>query len=338
MQIEAFAMEKQRDLFSQQAKRLDAHPTDLESSLRRSFMRFFTTSKLGLGILGSSAGKRNSRLQSDFRKKVIAYYGSSNGQTIEELWCPIVGADLPSVFTCAAHIFGYMNGQETMTAIFGETDEPELWSPRNGMLVSSQAEAAFNKGFLAIVPNVSDQASLAEISLWSNSEPKEYKLKIIDPTHPYAKEGIFRGKGERKLTWLDLDNRKVLFQNANRPRARYLYYHYCIQVLRRAWNMQMQGDVLKDELKKHFWGTPGRYIRYNMLRAFVEELGHEYEQLLEAAMEDLDDATNHQSDPTLLGAAINQIERSVAPEEDEEDEEDDDDDDGLQANLGLHSL
>ena len=100
----------------------------------------------------------------------------------------------------------------------------------------------------------------------------------------------------------------------------------------------MQGDVLKDEFKKHFWGTPGRYIRYNMLRAFVEELGHEYEQLLEAAMEDPDDASNHQSDPTLLGAAINQIERSVAPEEDEEDEEDDDDDDGLQANLGLHSL
>ena len=55
MLIEACAMEKQRNLYNQQAERLTVSSTDADSSLRRSFMRLFTTSKLGLGILRTGA-------------------------------------------------------------------------------------------------------------------------------------------------------------------------------------------------------------------------------------------------------------------------------------------
>ena len=65
------------------------------------------------------------------------------------------------------------------------------------------------------------------------------------------------------LTWKQLDGRKPLFQSQHRPAARYLYFHYCVQVLRRAWKAgagQRAVFSLYDEHGKPYWGTPGRYM------------------------------------------------------------------------------
>ena len=322
MLIEEDAIEKQRELFNQQAERLTASSIDSEMSLRRSFIQLFTISELGLGNLGTGAGQLGSRRQSKFRKALIEYYGSADSNRPKSglMWCPIIGKWFIGYHTSAGHIFGYMNGQECMTAIFGPTEEAELWSARNGLLTSTAAEVKFGKGLYVIVPDVSEETPPAEISLWNSSEPKDYKIRIIDKTHPEIDEVIDKEKGH---TWRDLDGRKVKFRNHNRPRARYLYYHYCTQLLRRAWNMKVQGDILTDELNTHFWGIPGKYIRQNMLRAFVEELGHDYEKLLEGAFKDSED--DPQDDPTLLSAAINQIRHSVQEHTDEDSEDDDDD-------------
>jgi hypothetical protein len=59
-----------------------------------------------------------------------------------------------------------------------------------------------------------------------------------------------------------------------------------LQVLRRAWRHNEQGKgelVLRDELGKPFWGTPGRYLPKSMLLAFVDELGQNYQELLQGA-------------------------------------------------------
>ena len=327
MLIEAYAKDKQRNLCNKQAERLSTSSHDEASSLRRSYIRLFTTSKLGLGILGTGAGKRGSRTQSTFRKQLIEYYDSVDPEHAKRrlLWCPIIGDWVESVNLYAAHIFGYMNGQETMTASFGPTEEAELWSPRNGLLISGTAEENFERGLYVIVPDIPENASVDEVSSWNMSEPKEYKIKIIDPTHPRIDSTVDRKTGS---TWRELDNVRLRFRNDHRPRARYLYYHYCTQILRRAWNMDVQGEILKDELKKHFWGTPGKYVRQNMLRAFVEELGHEYERILDGAADN--DGDEVESDPSLLSAAINQIESSTQnPEDSDEEDTDEDDDDRL---------
>lgn len=66
----------------------------------------------------------------------------------------------------AAHIFSYCHGQSMMDAIFGRlnADEPELFSPKNGLLMSTRAEALWDKGYFVIVPLVDDDASHEEVN------------------------------------------------------------------------------------------------------------------------------------------------------------------------------
>lgn len=76
-----------------------------------------------------------------------------------------------------------------------------------------------------------------------------------------------------------------MFRSDFRPLARYLYFRYCGAILQRSWHNEKPTVALKDQVGKQWWGTPGRR---NMVLAF-EEMGHEYEALLEGAM---DPATN----------------------------------------------
>ena len=39
-----------------------------------------------------------------------------------------------------------------MDSVFGIMESPELFSPRNGIIVSQLVEKKFDKGFMAIVP------------------------------------------------------------------------------------------------------------------------------------------------------------------------------------------
>ena len=80
------------------------------------------------------------------------------------------------------------------------------------------------------------------------------------------------------------------FRSDARPAGRYMYFDYCAQVLRSAWQragMHKTKDkaliILREENGKPYWTTPGRYIPENMPRALVEGLGRECEALLEGA-------------------------------------------------------
>ena len=44
-------------------------------------------------------------------------------------------------------------------------------------------EAMFNSGFFVIVPDLPDDPSVEEIFAWQQSEPKEYKFKLINLQH-----------------------------------------------------------------------------------------------------------------------------------------------------------
>ncbi|PYI07756.1 hypothetical protein BO78DRAFT_385690 [Aspergillus sclerotiicarbonarius CBS 121057] len=139
------------------------------------------------------------------------------------------------------------------------------------------------------------------------------------------------------MTYRDLDGRRLQFNTSFRPAARYLYFHYCLQALRRAWQENTDGTpgaTIRDEMGKPFWGTPGRYLPKNMSLALVEELRHDYKDLLRGASR----KTGKQSllvevAAKQVGARRKQLRDSVfgddededyeSEEEEEEEEEDD---------------
>ncbi|CAL8575969.1 hypothetical protein XPA_001863 [Xanthoria parietina] len=106
-------------------------------------------------------------------------------------------------------------------------------------------------------------------------------------------------------------------------------------MLRRSWNRERKGWVLADDLGKPFWATPGPYVRKNMLKALVEEMGHEYEELMAGAIEEQDDGQDKEVQGDIfLSAAAQTVQMSNggkdgvsyqvegSDEEEEEEEED----------------
>lgn len=57
-------------------------------------------------------------------------------------------------------------------------------------------------------------------------------------------------------------------------------------MLKRSCNNSKAGEVLRDEMGKLLWGMPKRYMRKRMLLAFVQKMGHEYESILDGAIEE----------------------------------------------------
>ncbi|KAJ9318384.1 hypothetical protein DTO271D3_1046 [Paecilomyces variotii] len=301
--------------FSAQSKALSLD--DPKRTLRGSFMKFFTTSTLGLGIQeGSGAGKRDSTIQSSFRSRLLEKYESLD-DTGEYAWCPILHKFIAKENTTAAHLFSYKHGQVSMDAIFGKQSSPELFSEKNGLIISTVIEKVLDTGVLVIVPDLPDKPTQKVLTRWLNQDIRDFKIRIIDREWSKLDHGI--EEKDSGIKWRDLDNRKLKFIGKFRPAARYLYFHYCLQVLRRAWRAgpgQHAAFTLKDELGKPIWATPGRYIPRNMLLAFVEELGHEHSDLLIAA-------SRRRGRPNiLLDAAAAHIADKSESESESESEED----------------
>lgn len=47
-------------------------------------------------------------------------------------------------------------------------------------MISSVVEEALDEGFLFIVLRLPNNPYHAQVSLWNNSDPKEYKIRIVD--------------------------------------------------------------------------------------------------------------------------------------------------------------
>lgn len=275
-------------------------------TLRDGFMKLFCTSKMGMNITNTGQGARDSRMQSTFRQELIKTGDAKHPKNDDALWCPVMGNWFDEDFMQAAHLFPHMHGQEVMDTIFGKKRPPELFSPRNGLLVSRAIEKYFDSGKFVIVPDLPDRPPLAELISWVQAECRDYRVRVIDPKWEKLDHAVSIHYG---ITWRELDGKKLQFRTKFRPAARYLYFNYCIQVLRRAWGHNMQGGslpVLRDEIGRPFWGTPGRYMPKNMLLALVEELGHDYRDILEGA-------TGSRGDSKLLvEAAAKQIHQRPA--------------------------
>lgn len=158
----------------------------------------------------------------------------------------------------ASHIFSYRHGQQTMSAIFG-TEHSELFHPRNGILIHNEIESKFEIGLFAIVPDIPDDPAIEQVIQWQEQEPKEYKLKIID-RDPAKLNKVIPELGE--TTWGDLDGKKLEFRSEFRPRARYLYWNFCLQILRLAFKERHQGSILREkDSGSHSGGLPANTLK-----------------------------------------------------------------------------
>lgn len=295
------------EIFRKQGSRLEISSGDETKNRRAFFMQLWTTSTEGLGITGSEICRENrSRsIQKEFRNNLIEACKSKYPRAdADDLWCPILGYFFPDDEAMyAAHVFPWADGQCAMDEIFGREvkDIEELNGIENGLMLSKYAEERIENGDIALVPDVADELSREEITDWSNSNPKEYKIKVMNPTA----KGMNRchpGLVKPRETWNQLDGRRVQFSSDHRPRARYLYWQYCKTVLRHAWsNKATEADeVLLKERGEKSWGTKGPYIKKRMLLAFVEQLGHDHEALMENALVETKDDENPESDPSAL--------------------------------------
>lgn len=256
---------------------------ELKGFHRASFRQLFTTSKMGLGVSSTGAAKCDSSQQSTFRAELIRVYDAKHPGGEDALWCPISGTWFDEYYTQAVHLFPDMHGQVTMDAIFGKRRPEELFSARNGLIVAQPVARWFDSGKIVIVPDLPERPAMAELLAWMRRETREYRLKVIDPTWERLDKMISCGY---QKTWREADGKRLEFRTSFRPAARYLYFHYCVQVLRRAWTHNTSGGsfpTLRDGVGKPFWGTPGRYLPKNMLLSLFEALGHEYNDLLDGA-------------------------------------------------------
>jgi len=64
-----------------------------------------------------------------------------------------------------------------MSAIFGTTEHPELFHPRNGILIHSHIEAKFESGHFAIVPDLPDDPTVEAILCGRRLSPKNIKYR-----------------------------------------------------------------------------------------------------------------------------------------------------------------
>lgn len=81
--------------------------------------------------------------------------------------------------TTGAHIFPWKHGQETMTKIFESGSEHEMFSAKNGILMSTLAENRMDKGLFVIIPFVNDK-SAAEVDAWHKSALKQYQVRVLN--------------------------------------------------------------------------------------------------------------------------------------------------------------
>ena len=290
-------------------------------NFRRRYHQLTIGAETGLGIK-NPRGQRDNRLQSAFRADLILKMDSHNPKLFKksELWCPVTKLYWSSESGIAGHLFPWSGGEATMNTIFGRPDSghSELFKAENGILWSSGAEQRFEGGHFVIVPDIPNQPTKQQVDTWEASDPKEYKIRVLNPKHPLMKDHILN----TNTHWAELDNHRLQFKTNFRPRARYLYFAYCEAMLRHSL-VGNHPEFSSAVLGTNFWGVPGRYMYEGMLLGFVEEMGQEYEYLLEGAIKE-DEAV---VDATAVAVANKCIQRTLKADDEEEPDSDDDDDD-----------
>lgn len=334
------AVKKTAELMKQHQERLISEGTDVAKIKRSVFVKMFMSSRSERNF-NTIDGERPPSAQIQFRQELQREMGRhKNSRTVAYWWCPVTRGYTHYKCMVAAHLFSSRCGQEAMSAIFGEAEldmyvdpqhaprpEPkgELFRAVNGIFWSSDAEKRFTAGLFVIVPDLNTDATATEIATWEASNPKEYRLRVIDSNHHDMNQHI---SPQIKQPWHSIDGNRLLFNDPEklkrkatdpdfeyeivnfRPRARYVYWTYIETVLREVYRApigkkdqlvnQIAKDLSKREVGKPYWGSHGAYVKKNYLAGFLEVVGHEYDELMENAMAP-GEGEDVEADPMVVG-------------------------------------
>ncbi|KAJ8129954.1 hypothetical protein O1611_g3679 [Lasiodiplodia mahajangana] len=200
---------------------------------------------------------RDDAAQRRFRADVMKAYGAPDGNFA---WCVVLGRFLPNHLIATTHIVGDNLGEVAANHIFGqahgEAGNGHLVSPQNGLPMAAFYEKLLYDG--AIVFEPVDEAAT------------EWKIIVLDDKLRTSEAGSVCWPYGRKL-----HNRKLSFVNSFRPSKQYLWFSYCVNILRRQ-RLEVAGwwkdsSLLND---KAIWATPGQYFRRSTIRSMVRLIGN----------------------------------------------------------------
>ncbi|RGP63854.1 hypothetical protein FLONG3_9748 [Fusarium longipes] len=333
------------DSWSQWERLMSKHKSKIQKRMptsRDAFARLFTTSKHGLDI--NVQDKRDKSVQANMGKAMVEAYCPDTGNP-RNRWDPVLRRWGTNADVHAAHLYPWAQGPY-MDDIFGEgTSDNDLFSPHNGLFLTTCVEDALEKGKLVIVPDVDItpadphrplddlEARHERAKRWEETIPKEYKiivLRVNDPKITATLPLVYQTPGVTRL--LDLHDRKLEFITDARPRARYIWWTFLNAVLRVSWNSNSgDGNLQHAEARAatRYWGTRRQYVKRNQLLGFVEEIGHDVESILTDALEteedNYDGAPRYEATQALVETAgvrtVRKMNELLAEEDPEEDEE-----------------
>lgn len=259
---------------------VEAAKTTNPASMRASYLE----------LMMSHLSKTSRINQGAFILDLKQNYGCKVMGTTDHVWCPMLGEWWAKSEIEAAHLFPLSLGQETMSYIFGDDAKNEINKAPNGLFLHGTVEEAFDRHKIIIVPCEGE------------TKPQEWKFLVLDRGGQWNAPLKVLGKG---CTFADLHQRKLIFEptHSSRPRARYLYFHYVMAMLRLGRGKQAAKAGVTSHMPEltspalsTVWATQGRYLRESMIRAFIEGIGHEdtdaeIDEMLSHAMSDLPNET-----------------------------------------------
>ena len=219
-------------------------------------------------------GSRKSSDQQKFRADCINAYGGS--QTCEgkvEIWDCVLNEYVDPDLMTAAHITPFFLGKGIMEQIFGPGAHEELFNPSNGLMLRDYIEKKFDQHLLVFtpVPNECFQQPLRTTDTSTSGSIDRWQIRIVDDE---TKKKQIPTMGPYALTFQDIDGKELVFKTSHRPKARFLYFHYVIALLR-ARRHRRKGWLLQQTQWELSWATPGRYLRESMLRVLIAAVRHE---------------------------------------------------------------
>ena len=161
-------------------------------------------------------GKRLSSLQTRMKDEAIARYETFKGAPKSgRHWCPITQDYHEKDSITAGHIIPYSLGPEVVDYICGPGAGLRLNSADNCLPMESKVEKHFDKGHFVLLPVDPTESPI-----------KQWKVQV---TNDSALDRLVGNYGEELR---DYQGRILVWQNEERPAARFLYYHFVVTLLR----------------------------------------------------------------------------------------------------------
>ncbi len=258
-----------------------------------------------LELMLSLLNRTSRAQQGSFVEDLRSAYGHKKEGKVLHVWCPVTGDWEPRASVKAAHIFPACLGQSMMSYVFGPDADRELNSAKNGLFLPHTIEEAFDRHQVVIVPGAG---------------PKGWKFMVLD------RSGLWTARTGTKKTFADLHNEELQFRSGNdfRPRARYLYFHYLLAMLRIGRSGVEEKAIFLKQVTEaatpallEVWASGGKYMRGNMIRAFIEGMAHEWPELDPAALLEHAEPDREDDSPAMVRSGV---EADINSDEEEDDE------------------